>query len=207
VTIAILIVAALLQAPAARITAVHGGIELGDTAVAARAGEWILAGDRVHTLKDSSLTLATESGLVVQLRPDTRLEMKNLTGEPIVLLTDGSVNVKSEGKPVRVETRYGQIIGTENSQEFDVTYSGDAVQVLMIRGSLRAELSDPLKVTFKSASGTGPRVYEAGSISPPAPRAPRETTVIVYPTVESPIPRFERTGTPPIPVTPSIPSK
>jgi ferric-dicitrate binding protein FerR (iron transport regulator) len=205
-TVAILFIAALLQVraePAARISNVEGGIELGDAAVVARVGDLVLGGDRLRTLKGSSLSLAMESGLILELREDTRFEMKNVNGEPIAQLTEGSVNVKSAGKPVRIETKYGQIIGTQDSQEFDVSYRGDVVQVLVIRGSVRAELSDPLKVVFKNASDLGTRVYQAGSISPTVPREASETTVIVYPSVESPAPRGRRT----VPVTPPFPPK
>jgi ferric-dicitrate binding protein FerR (iron transport regulator) len=194
-TCAILFIALLLQAqtePAARITQVEGGIELGDAAVVARVGELVLVGDRLHTPKGSSLTLSMESGQIFQLKPETRFEMKNVNGEQIAVLTEGSVNAKSAGKPVRVETKYGQIIGTGDSQEFDVSYRGDIVQVLVIRGSVRAELSDPLKVVFKNAADFGARVYEAGSISLTAPSTKGETTVIIYPSVEIPTPNGQR---------------
>ena len=163
----------------------------------------------MHTLKGSSLTLSMASGPILQLKSDTRFEMRNVNGEPIAILTEGGVNVKSAGKPVRVETKYGQIIGTEDSQEFDVSYSGDVVQVLVIRGSVRAELSDPLKVGFKNAADLGTRVYEAGSITPTTPRAPSGTTVIVYPRVGNPTPRVgpNDRGKPPAPVTPPVPPK
>lgn len=191
-TIASLIVAALLQVqtvPVARVTSIEGGIELGDTPVIARVGDLVAVGDRLHTMKGASITLSMESGVIFQLRPDTRFEMKNVNGEPIALLTEGSVNVKNSGKPVRVETKFGQIMGAENSQEFDVSYAGDFVQVLVIRGSVKAELSDPLKVVFKNAADFGSRVYEAGSISPTVPRATSGTSVIVYPEVGNPTPR------------------
>jgi len=212
-TVPVLIVAALLQvqtAPAARVISVEGGIELGDTAVTARVGDLVAVGDRLHTMKGASITLSTESGVVFQFRSDARFEMKSANGEPIVLLTEGSVNAKSSGKPFRVETRFGQIIGAENSQEFDVSYSGDLVQVLVIRGSVKAELSDPLKVVFKNAADFGARVYEAGSISPTVPRAGSGTTVIVYPEVGNPTPRVGPNGNRPnrpAPVTPPVPPK
>lgn len=191
-TIVSLIVAALLQvqtAPAARVISVEGGIELGDTPVIARVGDLVAVGDRLHTMKGASITLSTEPGVIFQLGSDTRFEMKNVNGEPIALLTEGSVNAKSSGKPVRVDTKFGQITGIGDSQEFDVSYAGDGVRVLVIRGSVKAELSDPLKVVFKNAADFGTRVYEAGSISPTVPRATSGTTVIVYPEVGNPTPR------------------
>jgi hypothetical protein len=173
-----------------------------ETAVA-RAGDLVSDGDQLHTLKGASLALSTISGVTLQLRSDTTLEMKKVSGEILAFLAEGSASVTSAGKPVRIETKYGLIIGTEDSQEFDVSYRGDDVHVLVIRGSVRAELSDPLKVVFKNASESGTRVYEAGGISPTVPRARSETTVIVYPSVESPAPRERRN----LPVTPPFPPK
>lgn len=204
-TVATLIVAALLQtAPAARIGSILGEADLirpTDTEVA-RVGDIVLAGDRVHTLKGASLALSMESGVIVQLRSDTSLEMKIVNGEPVALLTEGSVNVKSSGKPARIETKYGQIIGTEDFQEFDVSYTGDVVQVLLIGGGVRAEVSDSSKIVFKNAYDSGARVYEAGSISPTAPRATGGTTVIVYPRVVTPSLSGRRTLPATAPVSP-----
>jgi hypothetical protein len=163
-------------------------------AVVARVGDMVLAGDRVHTLKESSLSLSTESGVTLQLRSDTTIEMKDVKGELVALLTEGSVSIRSSGKAARIETKYGQIIGTEAFQEFEVRYSGEIVQVLLVGGGVRAEVSDSSKIVFRNAYDFGQRVYEAGSISPTAPRGPSDTTVIVYPQVENPTsnrkPRF-----------------
>jgi hypothetical protein len=205
-TIAGLIVAALLQAqaaPAARIIGVEGGIELGDTAVSARVGDLVAVGDRLHTMKGASITLSAESGVIFQFRSGARFEMKSVNGG-LIALTEGSVNVKNSGKPVRVETKFGQIIGAEESQEFDVSYAGDLVQVLVVRGSIKAELSDPLKVVFRNASDFGARVYEAGSISPTVPRTGSGTTVIVYPEVDN---STRPNGKRPTPITRPVPPK
>ena len=204
------LIAALLQtaptAPAVRVGDVAGEVQLvrqGGTAFV-RVGDTISAGDRLHSPKGSSLTLSAESGVVLQLGAATSLEMKNVDGgEIIALLTEGRLNVRSAGKPVRIETKHGQVIADEDSQEFDLSYSGDVVQVLLIRGSIRAEVLDPSKVVFKSAADLGTRTYEAGSLSPTAPRTPGET-VIVYPQVNDPT----RTRGPRLPTrTPVLPPK
>jgi ferric-dicitrate binding protein FerR (iron transport regulator) len=182
-----LLIAALLQAsPAARLSNIEGNAEIvraGGTAVA-RSGDTVSAGDRLQTSQRSALTLSTESGVILQLGAESKLEMKNAGTEAIAFLAEGSVNVKNSGKAARIETKYGQIIGTEDSIEFDVRYQGDVINVLVIRGSVRAEVFDTNKVLFKSAADLGTRVYEAGSIRPSILRPTTTPTVIVYPQVE-----------------------
>ncbi len=134
-TLTVVIVAALLQAQVeapARITDFQGTVELGDTVVT-RAGDLVVVGDRLHTSREASLTLSIEPGVALKLKSDTRTEMKNVNGEPVVVLTEGSISVRSTGKPVRVETRYGQIKGTEGFQEFEVAYSGECCPGLAYR--------------------------------------------------------------------------
>ena len=81
-------------------------------------------------------------------------------------------------------------------------YSGDVVHVLLIRGSIRAEVLDSSKVLFKKADDLGVRVYEAGSISPTVPRDTTQPIVIVYPRVEAP-----RGSKPGPPARPQVPPK
>ncbi len=203
--IALLSIAVFLQAvPAGRVSKVIGEVDLlrpGETA-AARIGGVVVAGDRLRTRQGSSLTLSTDSGAVLELASDSILEMKTFDGGLLPLLTQGSVGVRSSGEPVRIETSYGQIVGTEDLQEFEVRYSGDGIEVLLTEGAVRAEGSDSSKVVFKNAHDSGTRVHEAGSISPPPARETSGTTVIVYPEVVSPTPNARRA-----PVTPQIPSK
>jgi hypothetical protein len=192
-TLSSLVLAMGLQAviTAARIGSVTGEVEItrpGETATA-RNGDAVADGDRLRTARSGSLSLFTESGVTLQLKPDSRLEMKKVSGEPIAFLSEGGLSVTTPGKPVRIETRYGQIIAVEDSQEFEVRYRGDVVDVLLIRGSVTAQASEPSKILFKSAADLGMRVYEAGSITPATPRAPGETTVIVYPQIEQPVSR------------------
>jgi hypothetical protein len=188
-----LIVAVLLQAvtTAARMGNVGGEVEITRPAetVIARNGDLVADGDRLHTLQNASFSLFTESGVTLQVKSDSRLEMKKVSGEPIAFLSEGGISVTTPGKPVRIETKYGQIISVEDTREFDVRYSGDVVLVLVVRGSVTAEASEPSKILFKSAADLGTRVYEAGSLSPTVPRVPGETTVIVYPQIEQPTPR------------------
>jgi hypothetical protein len=186
-TVTALIVAALLQtAPAARVGNVSGEVDLirSTETLEARSGDTVSAGDRIHTSKGSSLSLSMGSGMTLQLRSETSLEIKSVNGELVALVSEGSINVRSAGKPARIETKFGQITGTEDFQEFDVTYSGDVIQVLVAGGGVRAEVSDSSKIVFKNAYDFGARVYEAGSLSPTVPREPNGTTVIIYPTVE-----------------------
>jgi hypothetical protein len=208
-TITALIVAILLQVnTAARINNVGGEVEITRPAGSgiARNGDLVADGDRLRTLKNGSLSLLTESGVTLQLKSDSTVEMKKVSGEPIASLSEGGLNVKSSGNPVRIETKYGLIIGGEDSQEFDVRYNGDVVLVLLVRGSITAEASQPSKILFKSAADLGTRVYEAGSISPVTPRAPGETTVIVYPQIEQPAPRGAGPNRKaPAPRSPSVP--
>src|SRR5436190_12316119 len=120
-TVTALIVAVFLQAPAARVEKVSGDADLihsTDIAVA-RVGDTITIGDRVHTLEGSSLALTTESGVTLVLRSGTSIEMKNVNGEPVALITEGAVNVRSSGKAARIETKYGPIAGTDAVQEFE----------------------------------------------------------------------------------------
>jgi len=209
-TIAGLVVAIFLQVTtAARIGNVAGQAELTRPAetVIARNGDLVADGDRLHTLKDASLSLLTEFGVTLQLKADSRLEMKKASGEPLVFLTEGSIGVKTPGKPVRIETKYGQIIAVEDSNEFEVKYNGDAVYVLVIRGSITAEASQPSKILFRSAADLGTRTYEAGSILPTEPVTRGERSVIVYPQVENPAPRVvgpNDLGKRPIPAPPTV---
>jgi ferric-dicitrate binding protein FerR (iron transport regulator) len=199
--VAALLIAALLQtAPAARLGNVEGSAEIvrANGASVARPGDTVSAGERLQTSKTSALTVSTESGVVLQLGAESKLELKNTGGEPIALLTEGSVNVKSSGKAARIETKYGQIIGVEESHEFDVRYSGDVIHVLVIRGAVRAEVFDASKVFFKNAADLATRTYVAGSITPNAPRVSNAPIVIVYPRVEDPNGRKPRPAEPPI---------
>jgi hypothetical protein len=192
-----LLIAALLQAsPAARLSNIEGDAEIvrtGGTAVA-RSGDTVSAGERLQTSKRSALTVSTESGVVLQLGAESKLEMKNAGTEPIAFLAEGSVNVKNSGKAARIETKYGQIIGAEESHEFDVRYVGEVIHVLLIRGSVRAEVFDASKVFFKNAADLGVRTYEAGSITPNAPRISNAPTVVVYPRVPDPTRARPRPG-------------
>lgn len=184
-----LLVAALLQAPpAARLTRIEGNAEVvrAEGTAVARSGDTVSAGERLQTSKSSALAVSTESGVVLQLGAESKLEIKNTGGEPIGFLAEGSVNVKSTGKAARIETKYGQIIGVEESHEFDVRYVGDAIQVLVVRGSVRAEVFDASKVFFRNAEDLATRTYVAGSITPNAPRVSNAPVVIVYPRIEDP---------------------
>ena len=104
--IAAILIAALLQAavPSARIGATKGTVEISRTngTAVARTGEQVSAGDRLQTLKSSAAVLSTESGVTLEVGADSKLEVKNAGSEPVALLAEGSVNVKSSGKPVRI---------------------------------------------------------------------------------------------------------
>jgi hypothetical protein len=153
----------LLQASQpARVASVSGEAEVvrGTDVVAARVGDTVDVGDHLNTRTNSSLIFSTSSGVTLQLNSSTRIELKKADVEITVLLTEGGLKVKSGGKPVRVETRYGAFAGSEDAQEFEVKYGGEGIQV---------------------TTGRGDRVYEAGSISPTQPRKSGDTTVIVYP--------------------------
>jgi ferric-dicitrate binding protein FerR (iron transport regulator) len=194
-----LLIAVLLQtSPAASVGNVEGTAEIvrANGASVARSGDMVSAGERLQTSKSSALTVSMESGVVLQLGAESKLEMKNTSGESIALLTEGSVNVKSSGKAARIETKYGQIIGVEESHEFDVRYSGDAINVLVIRGSVRAEVFDAYKVFFRNAADLATRTYVAGSITPNAPRVSNAPIVVVYPRVEAPNGLRPRPGPP-----------
>lgn len=186
-TFASLLLTALLQiSQPARISTVSGEAELlrGADAVLLKIGDTLEVGDRLHTRPNASVVLSTSNGVTVQLNPNTRLELKKLEDDATVLLVEGSLNVRSGGKPVRVETHYGAFVSSADSPEFEVKYGSEGIQV---------------------TTGRAVRVYEAGSISPTTPRKPSETTVIVYP--ETGNRGRDRRDTRPAPSTPPPPAR
>jgi hypothetical protein len=169
---AFLLIALLQSSQVARVTSVRGDAEViraaGSSAV--RPGDSIDIGDRLHAAPGSSIGLTLPSGSILALSENARLELKKLDGEAVVFLSEGAINVITSGRPIRVETRHGTFVGPDGSQDFEVKYSGDGIQI----------------VTAKNATDPGVRTYEAGSISPHTPKAPGDTNVIVYPSVGQP---------------------
>lgn len=207
-TITALLVAALLQAmPAARVSNVGLGVEIirSNGTVVARIGDTIPVGDQMRTPAGSFLALDTESGVILQLGSSSRLEMKKeINGEVVALFTEGSLKVRNAGKTIRIETKYGRILSLDESGEFDVSYSGDLVEVVANRGGVISLADDPLKVVFKSSSDAAAmRIYEAGSLSSTSPREASQPTIVVYPQVGNP----NSTRKLPAPVTPQVPPK
>jgi hypothetical protein len=159
-----LLLLALLQVGAsARIAIVSGDAEIvrSDRVTRANTGDSIAVGDSLHTRSGASASVSLSSGVIFLLHADTRLELKKIDGEPVVFLADGVLNVKNATSPVRVESKAGVFVSNGESQEFEIRNGREGLQV-----------------------ATSPvRVYEAGSISASSPKAPGETTVIVYPSV------------------------
>jgi hypothetical protein len=190
--VALLLMALLQTATPARIGNVVGSAEVTgkDGTAVARIGGLLAAGDRLRTLGASYLALSTDSGAVLQLGPNTRVELKKVESETWVSFTEGSLQVRTTGKPLRIETRYGHFLASEDLLDARFAYAVGRIEASVLRGSLRTESLDSANVVFKGGTDTaGERTYQAGGEITPGTRSPADPSLIIIPRVNVPTPR------------------
>jgi len=107
------------------------------------------------------------------------------------LLTEGSLQVRTSGKPLRIETKFGQFVISEEASEARFAYAGGKIEAAIIRGSLTTEALDSANVVFKGAhrNRVDKNLSSWRTKSLPGAKNPPNPISLSFPGVTVPAPR------------------